>query len=52
MNKPKVSIIIPTYKRPNCLSRAVDSVLKQDYPNKEIVVVDDNEPSSYDVLYE
>jgi len=43
---PKVSIIMPTYKRPGTLSRAIDSVLAQDYENCEIIVVDDNDPAS------
>lgn len=37
-----VSIIIPTYKRPNKLIRAIESCLTQSYKNIEIVVVDDN----------
>ncbi len=41
-NEPLVSIIIPTYKRSNMLSRAIDSVLNQTYKNVEIIVVDDN----------
>ncbi|MCR5485070.1 MAG: glycosyltransferase [Clostridiales bacterium] len=44
----KVSVIIPTHKRPHFLSRAVDSVLAQTYGNVEIVVVDDNAPDSDD----
>lgn len=40
-NKSLVSVIIPTYKRDSIL-RAIDSVLLQDYPNIEIIVVDDN----------
>lgn len=43
---PLISVIIPTYKRPSFLSRAIDSVLGQTYPNTEIIVVDDNDPSS------
>lgn len=44
----KVSVIIPTYKGSNKLSRAIQSVLQQDYPvkNIEIIVVDDNAPES------
>lgn len=42
----KVSIIIPTYKRSEYLIRAIESVLNQDYTNVEIIVVDDNDPSS------
>jgi len=41
-----VSVIIPTFKRPILLSRAIDSVLVQTYKSIEVVVVDDNEPDS------
>lgn len=43
---PKVSVIIPTYKRPVFLERAIDSVLSQEYNNVEIIVVDDNNPDT------
>lgn len=42
--KGKVSVIIPTYKRSQTLSRAIKSVADQTYTNIEILVVDDNEP--------
>ena len=42
MNTKKVSVIIPTYKRPIYLSRAIDSVLNSTWKNIEIIVVDDN----------
>ena len=45
-NKPLISVIIPTYKRAQFLSRAVDSVLNQTYSNVEVIVVDDNIPNS------
>lgn len=38
---PLVSIIIPTYNRPEYLKEAVGSAISQTYPNKEILVVDD-----------
>jgi len=44
----KVSVIIPTYKRTvEYLSRAVESVIEQTYPNIEIIVVDDS-PGTYE----
>lgn len=42
MTKGLVTVIIPTYKRPTKLERAIDSVLKQSYQKIEIIVVDDN----------
>ena len=36
-----VSIVIPTYNRREWLRLAMDSVLAQDYPNLELLVVDD-----------
>ncbi len=42
----KVSVVIPTYKRPDLLLQAITSVLKQTYPNVEVIVVDDNDPDT------
>lgn len=36
-----VSIVIPTYNREGVLGRAIQSVLDDSYPTKEIIVVDD-----------
>ncbi len=44
MNQPTVSIIIPVYKTEQYLGECMDSVLKQDYPNLEIILVDDGSP--------
>ncbi len=38
----KVSVIIPTYKRPHNLSKAINSVISQGYVKKEIIIVSDN----------
>jgi glycosyltransferase involved in cell wall biosynthesis len=36
-----ISVVIPTYNRADLLGEAIDSVLAQDWPNLEVVVVDD-----------
>lgn len=43
-----VSCIIPTFKRSDMLSRAIDSALHQTYSNLEVLVVDDNIPGSHE----
>ncbi|MBP3890769.1 MAG: glycosyltransferase family 2 protein [Solobacterium sp.] len=42
MREVLVSIVIPTYHRPDRIARAVESALKQTCEAKEIIVVDDN----------
>ena len=37
-----VSVIIPTYQRPEMLRQAIWSIKAQDYPNLELIVVDDH----------
>jgi len=38
---PRFSVIIPAYNSENTLARAIDSLLAQNYPAQEIIVVDD-----------
>lgn len=40
--QPLVSVVIPTYNRPELLKRAVMSVVAQSFSNIEVIVVDDN----------
>lgn len=44
MEFEKISVIIPVYKVEPFLDRCVDSVLKQAYPNLEVILVDDGSP--------
>ncbi|MGD9043438.1 MAG: glycosyltransferase [Desulfobacterales bacterium] len=41
LNKPLVSVIIPTYNRGWIVKEAIDSVLEQDFSDYELIVVDD-----------
>ncbi len=50
---PLVSVIIPVYNRGYLVGKTIDSVLDQDYPNIEIIVVDDcSNDNSKDVIAE
>lgn len=37
----QVTVIVPTYNRAHLVTHAIDSVLTQDYPNLQVLVVDD-----------
>lgn len=50
MQKATVNVIIPVYKTEEYLKECMDSVLEQDYPNIEIVLVDDGSPDNCPVL--
>ena len=39
--RPRVTVVIPTYNRGRLITRAIDSVLTQTYPNVDVVVIDD-----------
>jgi glycosyltransferase involved in cell wall biosynthesis len=41
LNKPLVTVIIPTYNRDWIVKEAIDSVLEQDFNDYELIVVDD-----------
>ena len=40
----KISVIVPVYKVEKYICRCVDSLLKQTYPDMEIILVDDGSP--------
>ncbi len=49
---PLVSVVLPTYNRAWSLGEAVDSVLAQDYPHIETIVVDDGSTDNTRALLE
>jgi len=44
IENPLISIVIPTYNRPEYLKKALDSIFNQTYQNFEILLVGDNCP--------
>ena len=36
-----ITVIMPNYNNEKFISQAIDSVLQQDYPNIELIVIDD-----------
>lgn len=44
LGTPLVSVVTPTYQRPDLLRRAIDSVLAQSYPHFELLVIGDRCP--------
>jgi glycosyltransferase involved in cell wall biosynthesis len=47
---PKVSICIPAYRQTQYLARTLDSILRQDYQNYEVVVTDDSPDAAVETL--
>ncbi|WP_017296391.1 glycosyltransferase [Geminocystis herdmanii] len=50
MEYPLFSVIIPTYARPQKLSECLSALSEMDYPNFEVVIVDDGSPMSLDEI--
>lgn len=47
---PRISIIVPAYNEEKVVARTIETLLEADYPNKEIVIVDDgSEDNTYAV---
>ena len=47
---PNISVIVPVYKAEKTLSRCVDSILAQTYPDFELLLVDDGSPDGSGTL--
>ena len=50
MTQPLVSCVMPTRNRRRFVSQAIWYFLRQDYPQKELLVIDDGEDSVSDLL--
>jgi len=42
MSQPLISICIPAYKKPQYVVRCLESIIKQDYPHREVIISDDS----------
>lgn len=45
-NFPLVSILVPIYGEDDCLPQCIKSLIEQDYPNLEVILVDDGSPDN------
>lgn len=41
MSQPLVSVIVPSYNHEKFISEAIQSIIDQDYPNIELIIIDD-----------
>lgn len=51
MRAPRVSVVIPTFRRPDLLPRAVQSVLSQDMKDFEIIIVNDDQAAPVELAF-
>lgn len=49
-DKPKVTVLISTYNRPQYLAEAIESVVNQRYQNWELIVLNDGGVDVQDVV--
>jgi len=47
---PLISCIMPTYNRRFFVPRAIEYFLRQDYPNRELIIVDDGSDPIFDLV--
>lgn len=52
MNQPLVSCIMPTANRPRYIPLAIDYFLQQNYPNAELIILDDGKESNASLIPE
>ncbi|HAN39421.1 MAG TPA: hypothetical protein DCQ29_11010 [Chitinophagaceae bacterium] len=52
MDRPLISIVIPTYNRAFCIEATINSVLQQSYSNLEILIIDDQSTDNTGSLIE
>lgn len=50
MQKPLVSVIVPTFNRRDCILRTLESILNQTYDNIEVWIVDDGSADDTDLV--
>ena len=47
---PMVTCILPTYNRRHYVSKAIEYFLRQDYPNKQLIIIDDGSDKVGDLV--